>query len=183
MPPNGISIDVQGTNLGIRNLQRGIRNIRPVLGAIADYQTRSTVENFLRERDPVTGRRWKPWAPSTRRRRRSGQILTDTARMRNSNVFRVVGNSEVRGTNNVEYAPAHQFGAQIRRRPRIQTINFRVSSSGRSRFARASQANFQQRVRVGPYTITIPRRRFMGASRKDRRQYELLLSNHFSGGQ
>lgn len=70
---------------------------------------------------------------------------------------------------NMEYAAIHQFGGDIKHFARSQRATFRIDQdTGRSRFAKRSNANFEQWVTMGEHTTHIPARPFLGLSESDK---------------
>ena len=102
--------------LSLEQAQQEIQNImdtvmlyqhrRPLFTRLGRVIHSDSRMNFRNQRSPDG----TPWAPL---RMRSGQILSDTGRLRNSLTYQV-GNDEVQVGTNVKYARTHQFGATIK---------------------------------------------------------------------
>lgn len=57
-------------------------------------------------------------------------------------------------------AVTQEYGALIYHKAREQTINFKVTKSGKSRFSKKAKANFQQTVNIEAHATWIPPRPF-----------------------
>jgi len=84
------------------------------------------------------------------------------------------------------YAAIHQFGGKIERQARAATVYFRQGKGGEigRQFVRKDKSNFAQDVKVGPYTITMPARPWLGTSPEDDEQIlqrVLKYISQFSG--
>lgn len=96
-----------------------------------------------------------PWVPSERARK-GGKTLVDTARLKGSNTHQVDGDTVEVGTN-VEYAAAHQFGAEIQQ-------------------AGASAVPlFLPEGAVGGRVIVLPARPFIGITDEDYANFAEIL--------
>ena len=96
---------------------------------------------------------------------KSGRLRRDVS----NSVSRGVKNSNLSYTLVVEnpYAEIHNSGGTINKQASQRAVNFRVNSrTGRSRFARQSRANFQQNINYKAYQIKMPKRQFIGMSKK-----------------
>lgn len=117
---------------------------------------KDSTQSFMRQRDPNTGKAWKP---SYRAKMQSGQTLLDTGRMRRS----VRSDSSVEGqvvtfiggTLPLIYAPIHQYGGVIRARNK-PFLTFRLPD-GTWRRAKS---------------VTIPKRPFVGMSMASRKRFD-----------
>lgn len=163
---------------------RTLRSIQSVVASgvlgrrIGEYQIRSTQDNFRNETSP-DGDKWLPLAPSTRRRktRNKDKILTESTRLRRSINYAVTdGGQVVRIGVKLAYARIHQYGGRIKLAARSRRVNFKIDRNGRSRFAKARNANFQQNVTFGASEITIPARPYLGVSRKDRDEIKEIVA-------
>lgn len=107
-----------------------------------------------------TLQRWK--------QRKSGNngraILVKSGDLRRSiKVVRTTSDSVTLGSD-LPYSKIHNEGGKIEKKERKGTINFKLYRDGRSRFAKAKNANFQQDAIFKEHTINIPQRKFMGNS-------------------
>lgn len=147
----------------LAELSTRIRNMTPLMRRIAGKLADAVEENFASEGAHLG----RPWKPSRRALRQGGKTLQDTGRLAASITTRHDATTAAVGTN-VEYAAIHQFGGQIKRKARTQTLNFRVNSlTGRSRFAKKSRANFSQDVEIGAGVTEMPARPFLDLAESD----------------
>lgn len=165
-----ISIDNSAVVKRLERLEQRIDNPTILYKAWSNYLEAGVVNAFRSETAP-DGERWAALAPSTLKRKQKSKgsrnrILRDTGSLYDSIAATVTATGAEVGTNqNVgiySLGAIHQFGATIKNPGGERNLNFKVdSATGRSRFAKASKANFQQTVTVGAYTITIPPRPFL----------------------
>ncbi len=127
---------------------------------LARVAVKLVADEFKGQRDPY-GDAWAPFSPNTRRRRRGSmgraKLLQDTGRMRAS--IHVRGTPEgLRISIPVEYAGAHQYGADIAPRSRVQTI-WQHPETGKFVGRRTKlTAVVEHTVKISTGTIHIPRR-------------------------
>lgn len=69
-------------------------------------------------------------------------------------------------------AAIHEFGAEIERESRTQTVYHKINSKGNfskgGRFVKAKRSNFARNVSVGAHTVVIPERSFMRSTFDER---------------
>lgn len=118
----------------------------------------------------------KPWpARKYNRNSRGRGILVKTGDLRRSiRVIRQKRYGIVIGSD-LRYASIHNYGGLIHKKARTATLNFRVGRDGKSRFARANKANFQQTVRIDKHSIRMPQRKFIGNSSVLTRRLSTML--------
>lgn len=165
-----VTVDSQAINETLGRLAQRTSTMRPVFSEIGEYVVRQTQLRFDRQQAP-NGESWQRLAPSTikqkNRQNKISKILQRDGDLRRSIIYQATDQGVEIGTNR-QYAPIHQFGGTIQRKGGKRSLNFKVNTkTGRSRFARAKQANFQQDVDVRPYTIAIPKREYLGISTED----------------
>lgn len=82
--------------------------------------------------------------------------------------YQVDGGDLLFGTDR-PYGAIHQFGGTIQRPARQSTVYFQQSKSGEvgRQFVRKDRSNFAQDVKVGPYSISMPARPWLGVGEKD----------------
>ncbi|MEX2450913.1 MAG: phage virion morphogenesis protein [Rhodospirillales bacterium] len=127
-------------------------NTRPLMDEIGAYGEFSTRERFEKQHDPDG----KPWKPN----RRGGQILTDTARLRDS-ITHDAGDTYASWGTNVIYAGVHQEGAVIE-----------PKNADRLAFRIGSQLIFAKRVEI-------PARPFLGLSNDDENEISRIAADYF----
>ena len=167
MPGAGISLEVDAAAAlrGLDGLFARLDDPTPALDEIGSAMVQRTRRRFETELDPDG----EPWKPSLRALEEGGQTLTDTGRLRAS-ITHNADRSGVEWGTNVAYAATHQFGARIRRSGGLRTLAFGArDAAGRRRFARRAGARSLLDVHVGPYTIEVVARPFLGVSDADER--------------
>lgn len=159
------------------------RDPRPALKSIGEYVVRETDSRFQKEQDPE-GRPWTPLAASTlKQKAERGKILKILQRdgiLRRSIAYQLTENGVAIGSNLV-YAAAQQFGFTGQRQARTQTLYFKLSKDGRSvgnRFVKKAKSDFAQDVQVGPGSISIPARPFLGINQQDRREIAQIVLDY-----
>jgi len=157
-------IEINNALSAVLRLDR-LRNPQPLYKAWANYLERLVVQAYKTETAPF-GAGWPALRPATLKRKKRSTILRESGALYDSTVAQVlpdgvqVGSNL--GVNGYSLLAIHQFGASIKREASSRNLNFKVNQrTGRSRFAKASKANFQQRVNIGAYTINIPARRVL----------------------
>jgi len=149
----------------------------PAMREVGMHLVKSIQENFESGRSPEGA----PWKPSKRALREHGKTLVDTRRLEGSVSFQASPDKVEVGTN-VEYAAIHQFGGEIHLPEYIRTLRFKVNKDGKSRFAKRHSANFEQDVRIGKRTITMPARPFLGVAEADWEEIGNIFLRHILGG-
>lgn len=103
-----------------KSMARKIKNRRPLFKRIGIKLLNKINEGF--EQEENDGKKWTPLAESTiAQRRKEGKgamILQDTGRLKGSYTSQVTGDTLRVGTN-VEYAPIHEFGKDVPKRPML----------------------------------------------------------------
>ncbi|CAB4218883.1 Phage virion morphogensis protein [uncultured Caudovirales phage] len=120
--------------------------------------------------------KWKARRRSRRNRKNQTKpILVQRGRLRRevANSVKKVSFEEILFQVSAPYAKIHNEGGVIHKK--AGRANFKIHSDGRSRFARAKNANFQQDTRA--HDITIPQRKFMGNSRTLTRNIRKRISD------
>ncbi|WP_220814093.1 phage virion morphogenesis protein [Pseudomonas paralcaligenes] len=116
------------------------------------------------------GQPWQALSPRYLRRkpRNRDKVLTLSGTLRNTLRYQVVGDDLLFGTDR-PYGAIHQFGGQIQMPARQSTVYFRQSKSGDvgREFVRRDRSNFAQDVKIGPYTISMPARPWLGVGEQD----------------
>lgn len=140
---------------------------------VGEHLLNSIRDNFEREAAP-DGTPWQRLKDRTireREKRRLTPIRILRARGRLAGSFSTSATAtDVRVGTPVEYAAAHQFGAEIKQLARQQTIYQRYDEATdtlHQKFRKKSQSNFAREVTVGEHMITIPARPFAGVGKED----------------
>lgn len=122
-----------------------------------------------------------PWPPSIRALAFGGKTLIESARLFRSITFQA-SHSGVEVGSNVVYAAIHNFGGVIHRAAHAMVLNFRKTKSGQQRFAKAKKATSSRKVDVAAYSVTMPKRTFIGLDQADERSIERIVENWLAGG-
>jgi len=163
-----ITIKDESVLLWLNELRARVADITPALEEIGNSFRELSRITFTDSTDPY-GRPWKPL------KSRKGQPLLDTNRLRDSiaSTPPVVTDNSVEVGTNVKYAGAHQNGATIERAAYSRQVRHRTDAKGnllRTKlfggkgliFAKDRHKRVKTRwFEVGPYTITIPARKFL----------------------
>lgn len=110
-----ITLRIEGLEEAARELegvQERMEDMRPVLRVVAQDLKTEVDDAFDESRSP-DGKRWKPLAEATVKRRRQGSRtpLVDTGTLRNS-IAAQAERERLRLGTNVPYAASHQFGRE-----------------------------------------------------------------------
>lgn len=145
-------------------------DLEPLFDRIGASLVVSTQHRFETETDPQ-GRKWKPLAKSTLRRKKGDtRILRWRNRLYSSFTHNATADYLEVGSN-VIYAGVHQGGATIEHFARSQRATFVRSKSGRMRFAsKRSKAKSRvvRPITIGAHAVAIPARPYLGIDDADR---------------
>jgi len=155
MTSSTITLNDIAVQSALAKLSQAITNKQPVLDAIGADVLKRVQMNFRNSQSP-DGVAW------AKLKKRQGQPLLDTGRLRNSINYQTNGDSVSIGTN-VIYAKVHQFGHTFNHAARTKEVFFKQHSDGTigNKFVKASKSNFAQKVKVGAHSITIPARPYL----------------------
>lgn len=157
-PGARITVDDEEVKKALGKILNRIKNPRPMLAEIGETMVSSTQDRFESGRSPEG----KPWPKSHRTRVGGGQVLVDTARLKNSVNYQVRSDEVAVGTN-VKYAGTHQFGAK---RGSFGTVSARIPEHVRSGGIRVRSHTRTMKLPWGD----IPARPYLGISDSDRRE-------------
>ena len=165
----------------LKALEGKIENTAPILEAIGNALRKTTVSRFYSQTSP-TGRRWRRSKAAKRKRRLT---LVRTGDLRES--FRVVmsaGKVEI-GTD-IWYAKIHQQGgpidAEYKRKsgrtalpklPRLGALT--VNASSAAKLAQSALRRQRIRGRHQARQVKLPARKFLGMSKRDRKNTTKIL--------
>ena len=176
-----VTLDVADAQQALATLRERAANLQPAMDAIGGHLVSATTRRFETESGPDGTK----WTPSRRARKEGGQTLTDTARLRQSVTHNATADSVEVGTN-LPYAAIHQFGGEIQRAARTQTIhrmyNARTDELGR-RFVKRRVANFASDHAVGAHTVRMPARPFVGFTQADAAESVAILGDFLLSGE
>lgn len=168
----GASVRLDSADLtrALAGLRRAGADLSGLMEEIAGHLEFATQRRFETESGPGG----QPWTPSSRAREENGQTLTDTGRLRASITREVSAASSewalAIGTN-VVYAAIHQFGGTIQHPARTVTlyrhVKGRMDRFSDWRFVKRKNANYAEDHQVGPYSVAMPARPFLGIDGAD----------------
>lgn len=164
----GASVRLDRTDVtrALASLRRAGADLSGLMEEIAGHLEFATQRRFETESGPGG----QPWTPSARAREENGQTLTDTGRLRASITREVSADALAIGTN-VVYAAIHQFGGTIQHPARTVTlyrhVKGRMDRFGDWRFVKRRNANYAEDHQVGPYSVAMPARPFLGIDAAD----------------
>lgn len=166
-----------------------IKNIdtKPLMQQIAT-DMKNQVDIRFRKCEGPDGTKWAELSPATiaQRRKNSTKPLNDTGDTRNTivsysdEVTAIVGtNHKIDKAGRVS-AAVHQYGAEIDKKERKGTMNWKVRKDGKMKLAKKSKANFETDVTIKAHTVRIPARPFLGFSRNQIIKYEKMGRKYFA---
>ena len=164
----------------IKALQGKIEDPAPILDDVGDLFRKTTVSRFYSQTSP-TGKRWKRSKAAKRKRR---PTLVRTGDLRDS-IRAVQSGGKVEIGTDIWYARIHQQGGPIDAQYKQKSGR----TKGRSRFAlpvtpgvgsaakltRAALVRDRIRRRAKARKVRLPRRSFLGVSKRDRKRTTQIL--------
>lgn len=127
------------------------------------------------------GEKWQALSPAYQRRKKKNRdkILTLEGRLGNTLRYQVEGGDLFFGTD-LPYGAIHQFGGEIKKTEREHSLFFKQSKSGAigNRFVKKEKSNFEQKVKIGAHTITMPARPWLGIGLADAEKLEAIAKRH-----
>lgn len=176
-----IVIQVADLDRALAQIDARLSDLTPFMREVKGILLDAVEQNFEEEGRP----RWVALSPRTiaqREREGSwpGSILQRSGRLATSVVgesgrdFATVGS-------NLEYAAIHQFGGEVQQFAQTRFVNFKIGKDGRSRFARAKDANFAQAVTYGGRRFTVPARPFLAIADREEEKMVLALGDYLVG--
>lgn len=156
-------------------------NPEPMLRDMGEYLMIAHDARFASQTAP-DGTPWTPLSPRYQRRKKKNQdkILVLDGYLMNTLRYQVGGGELVFGSNR-PYAAIQHFGGEIQMAARSQQAYFRQDrKTGEvgQRFVKKKASNFAQWVTLGPYTIRIPARPFLGTSPQDDAELENIALDY-----
>lgn len=142
----------------------------PLLRSMGEYLLIAHDQRFASQTSP-DGKPWQALSPAYQRRKKKNKdkILQLDGYLANTLVYQVNGADLLFGSNRV-YAAIQHFGGEIQMPAREGSVFFRRdmrTGDVGNRFVSRKRSNFAQDVNIGPYTIQIPARRWLGTSDAD----------------
>lgn len=165
-------VTIQGmvrTQAVLNELLERTEDLSPLMAQLGAYGEESTRNRF----ETQTGPDGKPWEKSERVKKRGGQTLVDTARLRDSITWRADDNSAEWGTN-IVYAGAHQFGID-------EVIQYAAHNRLITRaFGRPLGFGVYQSVKAGSRNPKIPARPFAGIDGEDEAEIDAIVYDYLA---
>jgi phage virion morphogenesis protein len=136
----------------INNMEKRAKNLSPVMRKISIDMKNQTMKNFRQEKDP-DGNPWK-------KNRRGGKTLTKTSRLKHS-IRPAHGDDYAMVGTNVKYARIHQYGGKI------------TAKNGKYQNFQYAKGKWASKG-----SVIMPKRTFMGISKKMRGRYEESIGGY-----
>jgi len=153
---------------------------RRMLLDMGEYLLQSTQARFSSQTGP-DGTAWQALTPAYMRRKKKNKsrILVLEGYLKNLLRYQATRDELVLGSDR-PYAAIHQLGGTISIAARSQQAYFRQDKSGSigKQFVKKARSNFAQRVTIGPYTITMPARPYLGISTQDEISLVEIATRH-----
>lgn len=190
-----IRVDDAALKRGLKALAAAGADLTPAMEDIGAALLFATQRRFEAEAGPGDAP-WAPFAASTLARmsprRQPPHLLRDTLRLYGSLTY-LADSAAVQVGTNVIYGGIHQFGGDVHIGPHQRTATFRIASQGagrtadgrrvgsRLRFAKAStraKSAHQRGFSVGPHSVHIPARPYLGFDDADQATVLTILADH-----
>ncbi len=174
----GVHIDVDWDDAEVREALTRMERVAEDPRAVLDEIGAMLVATVARRFETGTGPDGKKWPASARARKKGGQTLVKSGRLRSSITHRADATGVDVGTN-VVHAAIHQFGGTIKQKARTQTLAFRRAKTGSGAYVLRFAARKNTRARkagsvrvafaeIGAREIAMPARPFLGLDAADR---------------
>lgn len=179
----GVTVEYSSAQVlqALRSAVDILQNPQAMFRDMGEYMLIALDARFESQSAP-DGTPWQPLSPSYQKRKRKNQnkILVLDGYLKNTLRYQVSDNELAVGSNRV-YAAIHQFGGEIQIAARSQQAYFNHNSKSGEvgpRFVNKRRANFSQWVSLGPYTIKIPARPWLGTSPQDDDELLAIANKH-----
>lgn len=147
---------------------------------MGEHLLHTTQKRFDTQTGP-DGSAWEALKPAYQRRKKKNKdrILVLEGYLKNLLRYQATSEELLLGSDRI-YAAIQHFGGVINIAARSQEAFFRRNKNGEvgNRFVKKRSSNFAQRVTLGPYTITIPSRKFLGISADDESALLEIATDH-----
>ena len=157
-------------------------NPEPMLRDMGEYLLIAHDARFAGQSAP-DGTPWPALSPRYQRRKRKNadKILMLDGYLKNLLRYQVDGGELLFGSDR-PYAAIQHFGGEIQIAARSQQAYFQRGRDGEvgNRFVAKRRSNFAQWVTMGPYTIRIPARPFLGTSEQDDDELLAIAQRHLA---
>lgn len=153
----------------IREAAAAMGNPEPLLRDIGEELLEIHRQRFSDQKSPE-GAAWQALSPAylKRKKRNRNRILVLDGYLKDLLRYQVQS-GELQFGSDRQYARIHHFGGEIKHEGRQATVYFKQDKHGEvgNRFVKKARSNFAQDVSIGPYTITMPARPWLGTSAQD----------------
>jgi phage virion morphogenesis protein len=173
-----VKIDDGGTKAYIAGVEGRLKNMVPALKQIGEHMLLATEGRFAKEQSPQ-GVKWAPLKPSTLKRKKGPKILTESAMLRGTIRWQLMGANAVAIGTDRPYGRIHQIGGTITQgaRSELFTRNRRKSGAFKKGTKEGQGFTFKKRK------IKIPARPYLGISSADQAIIsEIVMDNILAGG-
>lgn len=164
-----IEIDLADVQAKIDDVIGALEDAKPLLQNILEFLHRIHRKRFVDQESP-DGNGWAALSPRylKRKHRNKNKILTLRGYLSGTLVGQIFDDGLAFGTNQ-KYGAIHQFGGDIRHPGGQRELFFKSTKADgvRNRFVKRKQSNFAQTANIGPYTIHMPKREWLGTSDAD----------------
>jgi phage virion morphogenesis protein len=166
----GASFELESAEVktAISHAVNALDNPAPLFQVIIEVLQRAHRERFKSQVSPE-GKAWQALSPryQKRKHRNRDKVLTLRGHLRNTLRGQFDGTGLEFGTDR-KYGAIHHFGGDIKQPGGKREVFFKRTKAGvGARFVKKASSNFAQQVSVGPHTVTMPARPWLGTSKKD----------------
>ncbi len=190
MPEIKIKIDDLAVQGALQKLSRQMIDLSPIMKIIGERVLLQTENRFRSEGPAPDGTSWAPLSPRTLKRKKGTKILTESAQLRGSMRYQLLGSNAVAiGTNKI-YAAIHQLGGDINVTNRSVQIRHRTDAKGNLLrtdlfngkgliFAKNSHKRVMVRwAEVAAHKFHIPARPYLGLSRENSAEIVEIINQY-----
>lgn len=167
-----LSLDYRDVLSLLLETEQQLRHPEPLLDQMGEALLGFHRQRFQDQESP-DGEAWQELSAryKKRKKRNRNKILTLDGVLRNTLRWQIRGNEMLFGTDR-PYGAIHQFGGTINIPARSQQAYYRQLRDGRvkNQFVRKKRANYSEWNTSGAYAITMPARRWLGVSDRERQR-------------
>lgn len=167
-----LSLDYRDVLSLLLETEQQLRHPEPLLDQMGEALLGFHRQRFQDQESP-DGEAWQELSAryKKRKKRNRNKILTLDGVLRNTLRWQIRGNEMLFGTDR-PYGAIHQFGGTINIPARSQQAYYRQLRDGRvkNQFASKKRANYSEWNTIGAYAITMPARRWLGVSDRERQR-------------
>ncbi len=179
-----LEFDAAGALAAINEAANAMGEPASMFRDMGEYLLIAHDQRFASQSAP-DGTPWQALSPRYQRRKKKNpnKILVLDGYLKDTLRYQASDEQLLFGTDR-RYGAIHHYGGDIEFAARSQQAYFRQDGkSGEvgNRFVNKRRSNFAQRVTIGPYTITIPARPWLGTSAQDNQDLIAIAVEHLSG--